>query len=79
MGIPECEQETTLHNRISSDLTSVIATLCPRITDNSVKDCTRLGKYKTNNNRPILVKLVRSRYIICFIGVSVLGGDHSTI
>ena len=27
---------------------------------NSIKDCTRLGKYKNNNSRPILVKLVRS-------------------
>ena len=62
-GIPECEQGTPRYNRISSDLTSVTATiqnLCPEITEDSIKDCTRLGKYKTNNNRPVLVKLVRS-------------------
>ena len=62
-GIPECQQGTPRLDRISSDLTSVTSTmqnLCPEITGNSIKDCTRLGKYKANSSRPILVKLVRS-------------------
>jgi len=48
-------------DRISSDLSSVTATiqnLCPKITGNSIKDCTRLGN-KANSNQ-LLVTLVRS-------------------
>ena len=48
---------------MSSDLTSAITTiqnLCSEITEDAIKDCTRLSKYKPSSNRPILVKLVRS-------------------
>ena len=64
-GIGECENGTRRHARITSDVKSVTTTIqsiCPEITEQSVCDCIRLGKYNSESSRarPILVQLTRS-------------------
>ena len=37
-----------------------IQSLCPNLSDQSICDCSRLGKYSVTRSRPVLVKLARS-------------------
>ena len=64
-GIPECSPNTKRLERLQSDLTNVLrelSSLDNSIGSGCVKDTFRLGKYKSDSNRPrpILVKLLRS-------------------
>ena len=43
-----------------NSVTTVIQSVCPNLTEQSVCDCVRLGKYSNDRQRPILVKLARS-------------------
>ena len=59
-GIKECTKGTRRHTRITKDLEAVIQViqpLDPKISKQSIRDCSRLGKYNQGRNRPILVKL----------------------
>ena len=59
-GIPECPQGTRKAERLVQDQASVAAVLSsvsPSVTSQSIRDLFRLGKYKADRHRPILVKL----------------------
>ena len=59
-GIPECPQGTGKAERFAQDQASVAAVLSsvsPSVTSQSIRDIFRLGKYKADRHRPILVKL----------------------
>ena len=34
--------------------------LCPELTEQSIRDCSRLGKYTSDRIRPLLIQLFRS-------------------
>ena len=62
-GLQECPNGSPRHVRISKDMDSVcgaIQSLCPNLSDQSICDCSRLGKYSETRSRPVLVKLARS-------------------
>ena len=62
-GLKESPKGTPKYNRICNDVKSVSETinfLCPELTEQSVCDCVRLGKYSIERSRPVLVKLARS-------------------
>ena len=62
-GLKESPKGTPKYNRICNDVKSVsetINSLCPELTEQSVCDCVRLGKYSIERSRPVLVKLARS-------------------
>ena len=62
-GLEECQQGTPRHERMTRDMdsvTSIAKSACPTLTDQSICDCTRLGKYSPDRHRPLLVKFTRS-------------------
>ena len=62
-GLKEHPQGTPPHKRLSKDCSSahgILSTLHRAITDQSISDCSCLGKFTPNINRPLLVKLARS-------------------
>ena len=64
-GVPECSSDMKRLENLQSDLSSVLkelSSLNSSLTPDCVKDTFRLGKYKSNSNRPrpILVKFLRS-------------------
>ena len=62
-GIPESPKGTKPNSRLAKDIENmvpILADLCPPISDQSIRDCVRLGRYTENKNRPILVKLSRA-------------------
>ena len=62
-GLEECQKGTPRHEWMTRDMdsvTSIVQSACPSLTEHSVRDCTRLGKYSSDRHRPILVKLTRS-------------------
>ena len=65
-GINEYPEGSFRHTRIikyTENVSTVLQKLDPSISNNSIHDCVRLGKYKKRNHRPILVKLSRSREV----------------
>ena len=46
--------------RDMDSVTSIAKSACPTLTEQSICDCTRLGKYSPDRHRPLLVKLTRS-------------------
>ena len=65
-GLKECEEGTKRHERLNKDTESAVSALKPtnpNVSDNSIKDCIRLGKYDTKRTRPrpLLVKLSNAR------------------
>ena len=63
-GVPECPPGTPRPDRLDSDLTSsvsVFSAVDPKFESQSIKDCSRLGKFdpKHSRPRPILVQFVR--------------------
>ena len=61
-GLKEQDAGTSKFTRTSQDQSSVeriLSSLNPNIPGNSIRDCFRLGKYKRERSRPILVKLLR--------------------
>ena len=67
-GISESTNGTQRSKRIASDFQAVVSALKPlnnELSDNSIRDCVRLGKYTSNNNRPrpMLVKFINSRCV----------------
>ena len=62
-GLKEHPQGTPPYKRLSEDCSSahaILSTLHSTVTDQSICDCSRLGKFTPNINRPLLVKLARS-------------------
>ena len=62
-GLKEHPQGTPPYKRLSEDCSSahaILSTLHNTVTDQSICDCSRLGKFTPNINRPLLVKLARS-------------------
>lgn len=62
-GIEECAYGTTRRDRLSQDnekLSSLLTSLLPNFSDQSVRDCSRLGRYSSDRTRPLLVVLNRS-------------------
>jgi len=64
-GIKECPKGTPKHARMASDMKSVCTTvqsIYPELSEHSICDSTRLGKYSSEHtrDRPILVKFSRS-------------------
>ena len=62
-GLRESSKGTPRHIRLTSDLTAVTATLSSldsSITDHSIHDCFRLGKYNDSRTRPVFVRLARA-------------------
>ena len=58
-GIKENPEHTNRHARLAKDLESVITitnSLVPGVAKGSVRDCTRLGRYNSSRDRPLLVK-----------------------
>ena len=62
-GIQECKKGSSRHIRLSEDI-GAVASLVQKVDDSipaqSIRDCVRLGKYKEERHRPILVKLSRT-------------------
>ena len=62
-GLNENPKGTPKHCRISNDVKSASELnqpLCPELTEQSIRDCSRLGKYTSDRNRPLLIQLFRS-------------------
>ena len=62
-GIPECQEYTRTHVRLTQDseaVSSIIQSVDDKVTEQSIRDCLRLGKYSSTRCRPILVRLSRS-------------------
>ena len=62
-GIKECPKGTPRHSRLVSDLKSVadiLSSIDTQVSQLSIRDNYRLGKYQPNRSRPILVKMTRS-------------------
>ena len=64
-GLPECQKGTPKYKRTISDSNSAslaIQSICPEISQQSVRDCSRLGKYSQDHQRPrpVLVRLTRT-------------------
>ena len=62
-GIRECPKGTPRHSRLVSDLKSVadiLSSIDTQVSQLSIRDNYRLGKYQPNRSRPILVKMTRS-------------------
>ena len=61
-GINECPKGTRMHKRLSDDINSVseiVHSICPDLSNQSICDCTRLGKYSEERSRPIVARLFR--------------------
>ena len=62
-GINESPAGTACHIRISNDLnsvSSVLSLLLPTLSDTTIRDCHRLGKFSPNHSRNILVTFNRT-------------------
>ena len=62
-GIKECPQGSTRLTHSTNDIKEVsdtVARIDPEFSSKSICDCTRLGRYSPEKNRPILVRLSRS-------------------
>ena len=62
-GIKECPKGSSRRIRMTKDteaVSSIIKTIDSQISDQSLRDCFRLGKYCDTRTRPILAKLTRS-------------------
>lgn len=62
-GIDEQAKGTPKNVRAKEDHNNagdILSTLDENVTTNAIRDCFRLGKYKDDHHRPLLVKLVRS-------------------
>lgn len=62
-GIKEQQKNSNRHVRLvedTSDVAKIIKKLDASISDQSIQDCTRLGKFSEGKCRPILVKMSRS-------------------
>lgn len=62
-GIPEHPPGTQRHTRTSADLAKlgeILGNLNNTISEQSIRDCFRLGRFRESHTRPILVKLVRT-------------------
>jgi len=59
-GTPRFRRETKDFSDVCSILTSVDTSISPQ----AVRDCFRLGKYKPDKDRPIMVKFVRSHDVV---------------
>ena len=64
-GLPECQKGTPKYERTISDSNSAslaMQSICPEISQQSVCDCSRLGKYSQDHQhpRPVLVRLTRT-------------------
>ena len=62
-GIKECPKGTPKHSRMVSDLKSVadiLSSVDTQVSQLSIRDNYRLGKYQPDRSRPILVKMTRS-------------------
>ena len=62
-GLPESPEGTSKSARLSSDLhesTLVLSSIVPGLSDSSIRDCFRLGKFFAGRHRPLLVKFTRS-------------------
>ena len=68
-SINECPQGTACHTRFVQDNKSAGAVLSSieSITDQSIRDCFRLGKYSPDCNRPLLVHLNRSCHVVVIL------------
>ena len=65
------------HTRTTKDLEAakqVIQLLDPKISEQSIRDCTRLGKYDKRQNRPLLIKLACAHE-----SASILGNRHKLV
>ena len=68
-GIPQCDSGSprlTWLAQDSSNVTSILYKIDPTLSESTVRDCYRLGKYKQNHSRPrlTLVKLSRTIDVI---------------
>ncbi len=64
-GIKECVTGQNRHSRLIQDSNEVVSTISSiridsNISESSIRDCTRLGKFSSDRCRPILAKLSRS-------------------
>lgn len=62
-GIKEDNKGTPKHIRDHNDLASasqILSSVVSSLNANSIRDCFRLGSYKSNQDRPVLAKLMRS-------------------
>ncbi len=62
-GIKECVTGQNRHSRLiqdSNEVASTISSIDSNISESSIRDCTRLGKFSSDRCRPILAKLSRS-------------------
>ena len=63
-GVPECHKGTRLCERADNDLKNVLGVLeeiLPSVSHDSIRDCSRVGKYSPQGTRPLLVQFVRAR------------------
>ena len=63
-GVRESPQHANRHAQLTSDVeaaASTLQTLDSKVTESSIHDCIRLGKYDSSRNRHLLVKLTCTR------------------
>lgn len=73
-GINECDEGTRRHMRVRKDFEragSVLSQIEPAVTEVSIRECYRLGKFKVGSTRPLLLKLNRLVDV-----TSILNGRH---
>ena len=62
-GLCECPKGSPRHERMSydTDLASkTIQSICPRLSEYAIRDCSRIGKYSEERARPLIIKFARS-------------------
>lgn len=62
-GLKECQKGSSRHERITQDterVGAIIQSVASEISEQSLRDCIRLGKYSDTKCRPVLAKLLRS-------------------
>lgn len=62
-GVDECAKGTPRYMRSAQDTSTaadVLASINDKLSEHSIRDCQRLGKYCETKKRPLLVKLTRS-------------------
>ena len=70
-GIAENPKGTAQHIRSENDIkafTSILSSVRSSISEFSVRDCIRLGKFSENHCRPILVIMSRSNDVLAILG-----------
>lgn len=81
-GLDECDTGTPWYVRCKKDFSaagSLLSSIDQNISDRSLCDCFRLGRFKSGHSRPVLVKLARSADVLSILSNRKLLANHPGI